>query len=330
MILDKKLNSGSKIILDGGTGSEVEKKGGKMSSAWGALANIYSSEIVINIHEEFINSGCDIITTNTYATSRHCLEAEGHGDKTIEINKMAVNNAKRAIEKADCGRPIAIAGSMSSHYALSKNEFRPDPKFVPSLKQVEKNYKEIATILCDSGVDFLLLEAVLDIEHAQLLLNAALELKLPVWVGISCCINKFDNSVIGRNFLAEKTPHLINQPNDLIETPKFLPKDEIISLDKIINSLTIIGGDVYGIMHSNIEDTNEALTILKQNWRGPMMIYPEIHFFDTKTGGAIITASKEEYVNACMNWLNSGIQIIGGCCGVSSNYIRELKESINY
>ena len=127
--------------MDGGTGSEIEKKGEKMSSAWGALANIYSSETVISIHEEYINAGCDIITTNTYATARHCLEAESHGDKTIEINKMAVANAKRAIEKADCGRAVAIAGSMSSHYALSKNEFRPDPAYVPSLKQVEKNYK---------------------------------------------------------------------------------------------------------------------------------------------------------------------------------------------
>ena len=34
------LESKNKIFIDGGTGSEVERLGGKMSNAWGALANI--------------------------------------------------------------------------------------------------------------------------------------------------------------------------------------------------------------------------------------------------------------------------------------------------
>ena len=49
---------------------------------------------------------------------------------------------------------------------------------------------------------------ILDIDHSKILLSSALETGLPVWVGLSCCISKFDNNVIGRNFRAEKEKSL--------------------------------------------------------------------------------------------------------------------------
>ena len=84
------LESKNKIFIDGGTGSEVERLGGKMSNAWGALANIHSPDVVLKVHEGFINAGCDIITTNTFATCRHTLQGPGVEDKTLAINQAAV------------------------------------------------------------------------------------------------------------------------------------------------------------------------------------------------------------------------------------------------
>ena len=49
------------IILDGGTGTEIQRLGGVMSSAWGALANIESPDVVISVHENHIKAGCEII-----------------------------------------------------------------------------------------------------------------------------------------------------------------------------------------------------------------------------------------------------------------------------
>ena len=64
---------------------------------------------------------------------------------------------------------------MSTYLALAENEFRPDTKFVPSFAQEEKNYKEQAKVLKEEGVEVLILEMLLDIDHAKILLNAALE-----------------------------------------------------------------------------------------------------------------------------------------------------------
>ena len=68
----KKLNIREKVlqqpitILDGGTGTEIQRLGGVMSSAWGALANIESPDVVIRVHENHIKAGCEIITTTHF------------------------------------------------------------------------------------------------------------------------------------------------------------------------------------------------------------------------------------------------------------------------
>ena len=132
------LESKNKIFIDGGTGSEVERLGGQMSNAWGALANIHSPDVVLKVHEGFINAGCDIITTNTFATCRHTLQGPGSEDKTLAINQAAVKLAKQAVKNTNKENKVLIAGSMTNFFALSENEYRPDPRFLPSLSDEEK------------------------------------------------------------------------------------------------------------------------------------------------------------------------------------------------
>ena len=326
MIFKEKLKTKNKIFLDGGNGSEIEKLGGDMSPAFAALATKTSPEIVIQVHENFIEAGCDIITANTFATNRHVLSSLKCDNETVKFLSESVGLAKKAIKNSNKENKVAVAGSLSNFFALKENEFVPNPKFVPSYSQEEKNYIEAANILKDSGADILLLEMLLDIDHSKMLLNAALKTGLPVWVGLSCCINKFDNTVIGRNFRAEKEKSLIYDENKYKEQPSFLPEDKIILLEDIVKSLTRIGGDVYGIMHTWFQDSSQGLRVLKENWNGPIMFYPEIHKFDTSTHKAIITSTEEEFANSCIDLIDDSIQIIGGCCGVTHNHLKNLIE----
>mgnify|MGYP005652693939 FL=1 len=185
MIYKEKLNNNSKIFLDGGNGSEIAKLGGDMSPAFAALSTITSPDIVVKVHENFINAGCDIITANTFATSRHVLQSLNRENETIEFLTGSVELARKALKNCNKENQVAIAGSLSNFFALKENEFVPDPRFIPSFKQEEDNYIEAANSLKNSGVDILILEMLLDIDHSQLLLNAALQTGLPVWVGLS-------------------------------------------------------------------------------------------------------------------------------------------------
>ena len=82
MIFQEKFKSKEKIFLDGGNGSEIARLGGDMSPAFAALATINSPDLVIKVHENFINAGCDIITANTFATNRHNLASLNRSDDT--------------------------------------------------------------------------------------------------------------------------------------------------------------------------------------------------------------------------------------------------------
>ena len=97
MLFKEKLKSNSKIFLDGGNGSEIAKLGGEMSPAFSALASITSPEIVIKVHEKFIDAGCDLITANTFSSTRHNLESINRGAETKKFIKQSVKLARQAI-----------------------------------------------------------------------------------------------------------------------------------------------------------------------------------------------------------------------------------------
>ena len=83
MILDKKLAAGDVIVLDGATGTEIDRIGGQMdSTAWCAVANKTHPNSVRRVHESYLRAGADVITTNTFATCRHVLAGAGFADET--------------------------------------------------------------------------------------------------------------------------------------------------------------------------------------------------------------------------------------------------------
>ena len=66
----KKLDNGKLVILDGAMGSELEKNGAQMDKdLWCGTSSIKFPEIVKKVHEDYINAGVDVITTNTYAST---------------------------------------------------------------------------------------------------------------------------------------------------------------------------------------------------------------------------------------------------------------------
>ena len=95
-----KLARGGTLLLDGGTGTELRRRGMALSgAAWSALASLTHYELLRTIHSDYIAAGADVITTNTFATTRFVLEAAGHRDEFALINARAVAAARDAREQ---------------------------------------------------------------------------------------------------------------------------------------------------------------------------------------------------------------------------------------
>lgn len=316
MILDEKLAAGEVIVLDGATGSEIERLGGKMdAAAWCGVANWTHPDTVRRVHQSYLEAGADVITTNTFATCRHVLEGAGYGAETVAINRRAVELAREARDRVAPERPVAIAGSMSNNVAWLPGTVGADPAYLPAPEQEAANYREMADVLAEAGCDLLMMEMMLDVDHASLVMEAALATGLPVWTGISIS-QEPDGRMVGWNIAREEEDGRL--PDDYKQA-KTAP------LEIIIDALSALGPQVVGIMHSSLPSTTRGLEVLFERWSGPVMAYPEATGFDALSRRARGPVQPEDFAAHCRGWVENGVQIVGGCCGTTAHHIRALK-----
>ncbi len=84
----ERLADGDFLILDGATGSELQRRGvdvnkgavGGKLGVWSAAANFDAPQVVRAIHEDYLNAGAEIITSNNFYTSRTMMKVIGKQD----------------------------------------------------------------------------------------------------------------------------------------------------------------------------------------------------------------------------------------------------------
>ena len=73
--LIKEMHLGKCIMIDGATGTELERRGvPQIPNAWNGGGALSHPEILEEVHKEYIELGARIIITNTFATGKHTLE----------------------------------------------------------------------------------------------------------------------------------------------------------------------------------------------------------------------------------------------------------------
>ena len=314
MILDEKLAAGDVIVLDGATGTEIARLGGEMNAAaWCAVANRTHPDTVRRVHESYLDAGADVIITNTFATCRHVLDGAGLGEETVAINRRAVELAREARDRVAPDRPVAIGGSMSNTVAWVPGTVGPDPAYLPSPEREAANYREMAETLAEAGCDLLVMEMMMDVERATRVTQEALATGLPVWVGISTSRGP-DGTMVGWDIEREEEGRL----------PEGCEPPEREPLETIIDALTSLGPRVAGIMHSSLGATTPGLEVLFERWRGPVMAYPEATRPDSASHSARVLVEPDDFASHCRDWVEGGVQIIGGCCGTTIRHIRAM------
>ncbi|MGB3633073.1 MAG: homocysteine S-methyltransferase family protein [Rubrobacteraceae bacterium] len=293
--LQQRLESGEKILLDGATGTELEKRGVSMDeAAWCATATATNPDVVREVHEDYIRAGAEVIITNTFPASKHVLGESGVGDRFRELNARAAELANEARENVAEG-PVYIAGSISTFPA------RLDYGYNPGESEARENYNEQAEVLAEAGVDLISPEMMRDLEQTQYAVEAATATGLPVWVGFSCKRTE-DGTVVlwdGRSTLAEALENLPLQDISLVS-----------------------------IMHTQTEDTVPALRELRKYWDRPLGAYPHYGEFIMPNWQFTDKISPEAFASEAQQWLDAGAQVVGGCCGIGPEHIRALKEQL--
>ena len=300
--LAARLADGPPILIDGGTGTELERMGATLhEKVWSARAALTDADILRRVHSAYLEAGSEIIIANTYSCNYHMMMSAGFADEFEAANREALELAKEA---RDTGagrreRPVWVAGSMSTT-TLSTGL---NQSVIEEAGRPGDGYRAQAEIIADVGVDLIMLEMMRDVTQTRLCVDAALETGLPVWLGFS----------------VERSPD-----GELWLFGSQTPFKE--GLDRVLSGAGT--PQAVGVMHSEMELTPDALQLVREAWDGPVYAYPHHGVFEIPNWRFDNTLTPEEFAAAAMEWVGSGADAVGGCCGIRPAHITALRDAI--
>ena len=306
MNIIQRLKDPHPILLDGAINTELSRQGLLFTTQEWLRVNLDAPNVVANIHKAYARAGAEVHIANSFASARHVLEAAGMGDDYESINRAAVRLCREAGDEV-ADHQQWIAGSLST-YATGH-----DRTNLPALDILERQCAEQADILADAGCDMLALEMLFDVDTTSAMLNGALQAGLPVSIGLVC--TRDDH---GQVTLFGTRPSMLAGHKNLLSE----------SLPKIIQTAHDPDRLIVSVMHSELEHTGPALAVIGQYWDGLTGAYPNNgHYrapggWDTSHG-----YSEQEFTHACLQWVDCGLNLVGGCCGVGPTHIGTLGQS---
>src|SRR5260221_3956648 len=146
----KRLAQARPILLDGATGTELNRRGVNTDlPLWSANALLTAPEVLGQIHADYIRAGAEMVTANTFRAHRRSLAGGGpaYGERAAELVRQAVALARAAAAPAAAGREVFVAGSQAPL------EDCYSPQLVPPQAECEREHAEMAQHLAAAGAD---------------------------------------------------------------------------------------------------------------------------------------------------------------------------------
>ena len=293
------------VIYDGAAGTwlqerdlQIEDYGTPELEGCPEILNETRPELIKQMHSEYFAAGADIVETNSFGGMRATLGEYGLGDRTEELNEMAARIAREAADEFSTPeRPRMVAGSIG-----------PGTRFASlghvSYVELRDQVAEQARGLLRGGVDVLLIETQFDM------------------LGIKASMNGC------RDAMAQVGIEVPLQVQVTIElTGRMLPGTEI---GAALVALDPMRPDVIGInCATGPEEMSEHVRHLSQHSRIPVSVLPNAGLPSVVDGAMHYDLTPEKFVEHQLRFVNDfGISIVGGCCGTTPEYIRQLAEAL--
>ncbi len=157
------------LILDGAMGTMLQRKGLQGNSE---SFNLTNPETIGEIHNEYIEAGADIITTNSFSANSISQSEYNLSEKAGQMAEAAARIARKAAGEAP--RKVWVAGSVGpTSKSLSLAQNINDPVFRPySFDGMAEAFEVQIRGLINGGVDLLLFETCFDALNTKAALYA--------------------------------------------------------------------------------------------------------------------------------------------------------------
>jgi 5-methyltetrahydrofolate--homocysteine methyltransferase len=149
------------LFADGAIGTMLQAKGlqpGEPAELW----NLTQPQAVQEIHEAYLEVGCDVVQTNTFGANPLRLKERGLGGQTEAINTAAVHLARGAGAAGHL-----VAGTIGPTGCFHKGGQS------GSSQDIRSAFEEQVSYLVHEGVDLVLIETMTHLDEARMALQAA-------------------------------------------------------------------------------------------------------------------------------------------------------------
>lgn len=281
----KRLKAGDVLVSDGATGTNLQRVGlpvGAAAEAW-VLEN---PAAIQDLNRAFIQAGADILLTCTFGATRRRLEASKLEGQFEAVNRGAVEITRAAAD----GQDVLVAGSMGPlGHVLA-------PLGLVTVEEAETNYREQAALLCEGGVDLIVIETQFDLNEA----NAAVRGVRAVAPDIPLVCS----------FSYDRGTHTMMGVTPVEMAAEFGAQD-----------VDVLGINCGRSLDNNLVALNQLRGATdKPIWFKPNAGLPEVN----ADGEPTYTVTPKQMGALALDWIATGAQVVGGCCGTSPEHIAQI------
>ena len=290
------------LVLDGGLGSELAARGHDVSSPlWSAALIISQPDAIVEVHRAYLDAGARIIISASYQASIPGLQAAGYDMPAIEaVFTGATALACRARDEflrdnPDCGYFPLVAASVGPYgaYLADGSEYRGN--YGVDDAQLRSFHAQRLRWLDDSGADLLACETIPDLQEARVLAQLLASTKTPGW--ISFCCRDSDHLRDGKRLL-DAVALFREVPNVVALGVNCCAPDLVSGL---IATLRSVAGERLIVVYPNSGAQYDAE---RKRWFG--------------------RETAQQWSRQAVAWYQAGADIIGGCCRIGPEHIRQL------
>lgn len=277
------------LYLDGATGSNLVKAGmpsGVCPEQW----ILEHRDVMLKLQKDYVQAGTNILYAPTFTANRVKL-AEYHLEKNMSAMIHELVAISREAAASSPGHTVLVAGDIT----MTGEQLKPMGKM--ELEELIDIYKEQILSMVDAGVDLLVVETMMSLAETRAALIAAKEVcDLPV-------IATLTFEADGRTLFGTDA------------------KTAAIVLESL-------GASAIGANCSTGPAQMESIiSDMVTHTRIPVIAKPNagLPFLD-ENGNTCYNMEAEEFTEEMEVLVNAGAAILGGCCGTTPEFIRQIHD----
>jgi homocysteine S-methyltransferase len=313
---DQLLDGGGVVVLDGGLGTELERRGADLTDPlWSARLLADDPEAIVATHLAYFRAGAQVATTASYQATFEGFKARGIGrDDAAKLMRrsveLAIEARRRYRAETDAAASAAtgsaavpaadlfVAASIGPYGALlaDGSEYRGD--YGLSIAQLRDFHRPRLNVLAASGADLLALETIPSIDEGRALAELLDERRdVRAWLSFSCA--------------------------DGARTRRGDPIEEAFDLAEHSPGIIAVGVNCTEPVH-----VVELMRRAAGRTSKPIVVYPNGGERWNAAGrtwsGRTAERSPGGLAAGVDSWLAAGARIVGGCCRVGPDTIAEI------